>query len=150
MAVQQRVAPAVLTVYYDGACPLCRREINFLRRRVAAGDVVWVDVAGHHGHRVATDLDKATALARFHVRLTDGRLVSGVPAFAALWKRARGLRWLGHLAGSRLLRGPFEVTYRGFLKVRPWLQRLVSDRVCDDRACGALPTASVSSRTPSD
>ena len=140
----------MLTVYFDGGCPLCRREIGFLRRRVAPGEVAWVDVADSPGERVASDLDRDAALARFHVRLADGRLVSGVAAFAALWQRTRSLRWLGRLADSRLLGGPLEVAYRGFLKVRPLLQRLVSDRVCaDESACSTPPSTSVSSRSSS-
>jgi predicted DCC family thiol-disulfide oxidoreductase YuxK len=140
----------MLTVYYDGACPLCRREIGFLRRRVTPGQVAWIDVADHPGERVATDLDRNAALARFHVRLANGSLVSGVAAFAALWQRARGFRWLGRLADSRLLSGPLEYAYRGFLKVRPSLQRLVSGRACDSESGCGTPTASVSSRSPSD
>jgi predicted DCC family thiol-disulfide oxidoreductase YuxK len=140
----------MLTVYYDGACPLCSREIGFLRRRVALGEVAWIDLADSSGERVATDLDRDAALARFHVRLADGRLVSGAAAFAALWQRTRGLRWLGRLAGSRLLGVPLESVYRAFLKVRPSLQRLVSGRVCDSKSgCGTPPSASVSSRSPS-
>lgn len=34
-----------LTVYYDGACPLCRREIEFYRRRRGADAIEWVDAA---------------------------------------------------------------------------------------------------------
>lgn len=126
----------MLTAYYDGGCPLCRREIAFLRRRVAARDVTWVDVAALPGDRVAADLERSAALARFHVRLEDGRLVSGVPAFASLWQRASGLRWLGRLAGVSLLRRPLEWAYRGFLVLRPRLQSLMPGTTCSvDGAC---------------
>ncbi len=141
----------MLTVYFDGGCPLCRREIDFLRRRVAPGEVAWIDVADSPGERVAIDLDRDAALARFHVRLADGQLVSGVAAFAALWKRASGLRWLGRLADSRLLGSPLEFAYRVFLKVRPRLQRLVAPRACGSASgCGMLSSAPAALRETPD
>jgi predicted DCC family thiol-disulfide oxidoreductase YuxK len=34
-------SPPELTVYYDGACPLCRAEINHYRRCEGANDVTF-------------------------------------------------------------------------------------------------------------
>ena len=58
-----------LTVYFDGACPLCRREVKFYRGRDDAGSIDWVDVAGGESEYVAPDLSRDDALSRFHVRL---------------------------------------------------------------------------------
>jgi predicted DCC family thiol-disulfide oxidoreductase YuxK len=77
--------PGKLTVHYDVACPLCRREIDFYRGRGGAGLVEWVDAAGSDAELLAPDLVRADALARFHVRLPDGTLESGSRGFAALW-----------------------------------------------------------------
>jgi predicted DCC family thiol-disulfide oxidoreductase YuxK len=35
-----------LTVYYDGGCPICAREIGFYRARPGAEGFDWVNVAG--------------------------------------------------------------------------------------------------------
>jgi hypothetical protein len=35
-----------LTVYYDGSCPICSREIGFYRARPGADGFDWVNVAG--------------------------------------------------------------------------------------------------------
>ncbi|KAA2244072.1 thiol-disulfide oxidoreductase DCC family protein [Salinarimonas soli] len=109
-----------LTVYYDGACPLCRAEIDYYRRRPGADAVVFVDVSTTPP---GEGLSCATALARFHVRESDGRLVSGAAAFARLWRALPGWRWFGHLVGSPPILPLAELAYRGFLPLRPRISR---------------------------
>ena len=111
---------AKLLVWYDGACPLCRREIALMRRLDRAGAVAFLDVARDGA---ACPLDRADLLARLHA-LEDGRLVSGAAAFAAMWRAIPMLRPLGELARFRPVLAALELAYRGFLKVRPSLQRL--------------------------
>ena len=64
-------------------------------------------------------------MKRFHVRRSDGRLVSGAAAFAELWKATPGWRWLGHVAALPPLVWIAEGAYRLFLLVRPAVQRAV-------------------------
>jgi predicted DCC family thiol-disulfide oxidoreductase YuxK len=111
----------VLTVYFDGSCPLCRREIALYRRLPEALNLSWVDVS--LGQELGPALTCQAAMARFHVRHNDGRLVSGAAAFSDLWRCFSGWRWLGVVSAWPLLAGLFEVAYRLFLPVRPLLQR---------------------------
>jgi predicted DCC family thiol-disulfide oxidoreductase YuxK len=114
-----------LTVLYDGACPLCRREIGIYRGlRPLRSDtpVCFADVSD-----AALPLPPGTTreqlLARFHVRSRDGRLLSGAQAFLALWATLPGWRWLalvGRLPGAAWA---MERAYRLFLRWRPTLQR---------------------------
>lgn len=118
--------PPPLTVYYDGACPLCRREIGFYRRRRGADDIAWVDVAASDQASIAPDLARADALARFHVRLPDGRLESGASGFGALWAALPAYQWLGRLVRLPMVHPIFETAYGGFLKIRPGMQRVAA------------------------
>jgi predicted DCC family thiol-disulfide oxidoreductase YuxK len=114
-----------LTVLYDGACPLCRREISVyrgLQPLKADSPVCFADV-----NDTALALPPGTTreqlLARFHVRGRDGELLSGAQAFLALWAALPGWRWLalaGRLPGTPWL---MERGYRLFLRARPMLQR---------------------------
>tara|TARA_R110002167_G_scaffold24188_8_gene85458 strand:+ start:90 stop:482 length:393 start_codon:yes stop_codon:yes gene_type:complete len=117
-----------LTVFYDGACPLCAREIGFYRRRRGADAVNWVDVSRDGEDEPAPGLSRRQALARFHVREADGRMLSGGRAFAALWLSLPGFRPLGRLFRLAPLAALLERAYSGFLKLRPRLQALAARR----------------------
>ncbi len=110
-------------VWFDGACPLCRREIALMRRLDRRNAIAFVDVS-----RAATKdgascpIDRSALLARFHA-LEDGRVVSGAAAFAAMWRAIPLLRPLGLAARNSLVLTGLERLYRLFLRVRPRLQR---------------------------
>jgi predicted DCC family thiol-disulfide oxidoreductase YuxK len=114
-----------LTVLYDGACPLCRREISVYRNLQplrSDAPVCFADVSD-----AAVSLPPGTTreqlLARFHVKGRDGVLLSGAQAFLALWSALPGWRWLafaGRIPGASWL---MERMYRLFLRLRPVLQR---------------------------
>jgi predicted DCC family thiol-disulfide oxidoreductase YuxK len=117
------------TVFYDGSCPMCRREIGFYKGQVGASEVAWVDISacsngGVAPDLVAPDLTRDAAMRRFHVRRADGELVSGAAAFAVLWSHLPRWRWLGRAAQLPLVSTLLEASYRLFLPVRPYLQRL--------------------------
>jgi len=112
-----------VTVYFDGACPLCQREISFYRRRAGADALRWVDVSKAEGD-VAPGLTREQAMARFHVRAEDGRLVSGGEAFARLWGSLPGFRLLGHVFQRPPLLWLANAGYDFFLRFRPRLQAL--------------------------
>ena len=107
---------------YDGACPLCRREIALYRG--AGGDVPlrFADVSDE-AVALPPSLTRDTALARFHVQRADGQIVSGAQAFLALWSVLPGWRWLARVARVPGIAQLLELTYRGFLVFRPALQR---------------------------
>ena len=114
---------ACATVYFDGACPLCTREIDFYRIQQGGDNMTFVDVSTATDD-VDEDLDRHDAMQRFHVRSSDGRLLSGAAAFAALWVTLPRFRLLGKIVQLPVILQVAEVGYRAFLRFRPLLQRL--------------------------
>jgi predicted DCC family thiol-disulfide oxidoreductase YuxK len=115
-----------LTVFYDGGCPLCQREIAFYRRRRGAEGIAWQDVSAVSGDMAAPDLTRAAALGRFHVRDAMGNLHSGGAGFARLWRELPGFSLLGRLCLLRPVVPVVEAAYRLFLRIRPTLQKWLS------------------------
>jgi ubiquinone biosynthesis monooxygenase Coq7 len=115
---------ASLTVLYDGACPLCRREIAHLRglaERRPDSALCFVDVSGDDAG-VASEAERAALLARFHVQRADGTRLDGAAAFVAMWGRLPGWRWLARIARLPGALPVMELAYRLFLRVRPAMQ----------------------------
>ncbi|MEM9170707.1 MAG: DUF393 domain-containing protein [Pseudomonadota bacterium] len=123
--MNERVSSPRLTVFFDGGCPLCIREIDFYRNRKGADAVDWVDVSAVEDADVAPGLSRCDALARFHVAGPDGARYSGARAFAELWAVLPAFRWAGLVARTPPLVWVLEGAYRLFLPVRPHLQRWV-------------------------
>jgi len=71
-------------------------------------------------------VDRDTMLARFHAR-ENGQILSGAAAFAAMWRVIPVLRPLGLAARQPAILFLLERLYRGFLRVRPRLQRFARD-----------------------
>lgn len=116
-------APETVTVWFDGACPLCRREIALMRRLDRRGRIDFVDVASED---TICPLNREELLARFHAQ-EDGQIVDGAEAFAAMWRAIPLLRPLGLIARFPPALWVMERMYRVFLRFRPRLQALVSD-----------------------
>ncbi|WP_324076245.1 MAG: DUF393 domain-containing protein [Erythrobacter sp.] len=108
-------------VWYDGACPLCLREIALMRRLDKRGSITFIDVAA--GADPSCPIDRATLLARFHAE-EDGVVHDGAAAFAAMWRAIPVLRPLGLAARSPAVLRVLEAAYLRFLRLRPRLQRL--------------------------
>jgi len=103
-----RSRTADIRVLFDGECPLCKREIEMLRRRDGGrGRIDFEDIA-------APDFDAARygttlhdLMARIHGVLPDGTLVEGVEVFRRAYT-AVGLGWLVAPTRWPLLRPAFD------------------------------------------
>lgn len=114
-----------LTVYHDGACPICSVEIGHYKTLAGADRIRFVDAASAAEDEFGVALDRDKALARFHARLADGRLVSGAEAFAELWQALPRYRRLGRIARLPVIRHGLELAYRLILPVRSVLSGLL-------------------------
>ena len=135
MSAPDACEPTRLTVYYDGACPVCSREIAAYRRQPGAQDCRWIDASRCETAELGGDLSREAALARLHVRRADGSLVAGARGFAALWQALPRTAWLGRIAAAGPMPALLDLAYGAFLRVRqawrpaagPWPGAVLAD-----------------------
>lgn len=110
------------TVYFDGSCSLCRAEIGYYRRLDQDRALCFVDIS-ETGAVPPEGITQALALKRFHVRASDGRVLSGAAAFVEVWTHLPRWRWVARAASLPGALMALEWGYRLFLPVRPFVSR---------------------------
>lgn len=112
------VAPEkVVEVFYDGACPLCMREIRMLRARDREDAIQFTDIAadGFDATRYGTSQDEL--MDKIRGRLPDGSWIEGVEVFRRLWG-AVGFRRLVGISRMPGIAHALNALYRVFAKHR--------------------------------
>ncbi len=84
--------PSKDTLYYDGSCPLCRREIDKLSQY--SKSVETVDI--HTLENFSNLPDKNALLQQLHLKTAQGEWLIGVDANIAAWKQTP-FYWLWRL-----------------------------------------------------
>ena len=107
-----------LTIFFDGSCPLCRAETRYYGSKDQAGALCFVDVS-QMGAVTPAGITQTQAMERFHVRSSDGRVLSGAAAFVEIWSRLPKWRWAAKVASLPGVLATLELCYRLFLLVRP-------------------------------
>lgn len=84
-----------IKLLYDGDCPLCLREVDFLKKKdQGRGLVQFVDIADdsyvpeEHG-----GVDYETAMGRIHAVLSDGSVIRNVEVFRRVYD-VLGMGWI--------------------------------------------------------
>jgi len=115
-------------MFFDGGCPLCRREVahyRFLDRRNRVG---WIDISREAEVLSTHGIDSDAAMKRLHAIDERGRVVSGASAFVAVWRQLPVYRYLAWFV-ERL--GLIPLLDRLYVRFAAWRFR----RRCGDTAC---------------
>jgi predicted DCC family thiol-disulfide oxidoreductase YuxK len=116
-------------VFFDGECPLCTKEIAFVRRLDRRERVRFTDIAapGFDARSIGKQHDEL--MARIHARLPDGTLVEGVEVFRRMYAAA-GFGPVVALTRVPGISHALDAGYRWFAK-----NRLRLTGRCDDGTC---------------
>lgn len=135
-----RVAQPILEIFFDGECPLCRREIALLDALDRRGRLLLTDIASPRFDPSDTGRDLGTLMGRIHARrLPSGELVEGVEVFRRAYD-AVGLGPLVALSRVGPIASLLERGYRWFAANRLRLTGREDAIVCTSDRC-AVATA---------
>lgn len=93
-------------VFFDGDCPLCRREIDMIRRKDKSRRLLLTDIAAEEFQPSEVPLERL--MKEIHGRFSDGTYVVGVDVFREIYERLG----FGRVVG--LTRWPVVRTLLGF------------------------------------
>lgn len=114
----ERRDAVIPTVFYDGDCPLCKREITHYQKCRGAENLLWVDVANDTSTLELYGLDRERAMQRFHVLDAMGKWQTGSYGFAEMWSHLAAYRWLAILLRKGRLLPLMDVLYGSFARWR--------------------------------
>ena len=106
-----------LTLFYDGACPLCQAEILFLSRRNQEGLLDFVDVNSEKYEAAKLGISCEQALAAMYAQYENGLLIEGAAVFPEAYRRAN-LPFLAWLFSRKALQPFLRFSYQVFAKNR--------------------------------
>ena len=124
-----------IKLLYDGECPLCVREVNFLTEKDAGrGIVKFVDIASlDYDPQENADIDFATAMGRIHAILPDGTVIENVEVFRQVYERL-GMGWIYAITKIPVVGAIADLVYKVWarwrlkLTRRPDLDTIITER----------------------
>ena len=130
-----------IEVYYDGACPLCMREITLLQGMDRRGRIRFTDITDASFDPAPLGLTMDQLMKRIRGRLPSGELIDGVEVFRRLYT-AVGLGPIVALTRLPGVSGMLDLGYEWFAK-----NRLRLTGRCEGETC-ALPDPPVPPISP--
>lgn len=115
-----------LEVFYDGDCPICSREIAFLRSRSPEDRVTFIDINSPQFNPDLCNKSKTILKSTFHARKENGEWLMGMEVMARLYGLA-GFHRLERFLNSPPILAVTKICYRIFARYRPTLQRCKGD-----------------------
>lgn len=79
------VGPYAVEVFFDGGCPLCRREIDMIRRKDKRGRIRFTDIAADGFNAAVYGKTFDGLMAEIHGRDSEGNWLIGVEVFRRLY-----------------------------------------------------------------
>ncbi|MGH2414110.1 MAG: thiol-disulfide oxidoreductase DCC family protein [Microcystaceae cyanobacterium] len=84
-----------MKLLYDGKCPLCLREVNFLKKRDAGrGLIAFVNIAeDNYTPQENGGVDFEAAMGQIHAVLPDGTIIKNLEVFRQIYETL-GMGWI--------------------------------------------------------
>ncbi|MBA2484240.1 MAG: DUF393 domain-containing protein [Nitrosomonas sp.] len=108
----------MITVFYDGKCGLCFKEINHYRKIAPDGIFDWQDITKSDDGLKKVGIALSEGLKLLHARDDSKKLHVGLDAFILIWKQLKLWRFLATLVSLPIIRQMADLAYRSFANWR--------------------------------
>ena len=107
-----------LTFLFDGGCPLCLRETNFLKSKDISNQILFVDIQSKHfDQALFNNISYSEAMANLHGILENGEIIRGLDVLAYSYELI-GLGWVYLPLKIKFLSPVLRLVYRYWAKYR--------------------------------
>lgn len=104
----------MISVFYDGQCGFCSREIRYYQKIAPAGIFDWQDISQDDSVLKTHQIEWQTALQELHVVDDIGNRHIGFDAFLVIWRPLPFFRYLALLCKLPLIKPLLRWIYRRF------------------------------------
>ena len=107
-----------LIFLYDGGCPLCLRETNFLKSKDELNKIDFVDINNvNYNPILFKDISYAEAMSNLHGILENGNIIKGLDVLAYSYELI-GLGWVYYPLKIEFLAPVLRLFYKYWAKYR--------------------------------
>ena len=114
-----------ITVFYDGACPVCVRDRRWYEKLEGQSEdsVEWLDITGRDEQLREQGIDPNQALRELHVKDSRGQVHREMAAYILLMARVPLLKPIAWLIGLPVIRPTLAWLYHR------WVARRLGSRI---------------------
>ena len=125
-----------LTIFFDGGCPLCIREVDFLQSRNQKGYLRFIDInSSDFSVDPKYTFTYKQAMVRIHALKSDGSVIKDIKVFQEAYNLI-GLGWIYAPTKILIFDKFIEFTYGVWAKYRLKLTfRPSLDKLCAEKGC---------------
>ena len=107
-----------LIFLFDGGCPLCLKETNFLEKKDVLNKITFVDINNeNYNPNLYKDISYIDAMSTLHGILKNGNIIKGLDVLAYAYELI-GLGWVYYPLKIKLLAPFLRLFYRYWAKYR--------------------------------
>ena len=107
----------MITVFYDGKCGLCSKEIRHYKRIAPDGVFDWVDITVSPEDLKKEGVSLSTGLKLLHAKDNNEVIHVGVDAFILIWKQLQNWQTLATFVSLPVIR---QIAYYLYNKFANW------------------------------
>jgi len=115
------------TIFYDGNCPLCAKEIKMLKNRNADGNLAFEDIYAHDFSTKYPELDWQALNDKIHGVDENGNIFIGLDVTHKAWSLV-GVGWLYAPLRWPLIKVVADAGYRFFARHRHRISYLLTGK----------------------